>query len=370
MIPEDPNPPTAFTTLRNEQHESASALRSYLAEHPEAASAVYLGDASSTPVERQAQNYQRWAIDALHEDSGQRRANMQTSADWADEQVARQVDGMGVNRFEVGVLTAGGPNGKTMRLQAMNSNDVIAASAELRRLNMAGAEIHIRPKEDGGYSLSLVDDVNLGTLGRMKREGFTPAVVVRTSPDNYQAWMRHGERLNAETSYVVGKALAEKFGADIGGAPAGHMGRLAGTTNRKEQYRTPEGKSPWVVVSEASGAIYEAAPEFLPAMKQKLALELRERYERSHQNRLGAERTFGTLKTIEDFRQDSRYAGDGNRIDFAYAMYARSKGIDRAEVAAAIATRDLKHKAKNYVEYTIRRAEERIRPVRQIGIGI
>jgi len=51
-------------------------------------------------------------------------------------------------------------------------------------------------------------------------------------------------------------------------------------------------------------------------------------------------------------------------------MYARSKGIDRAEVAAAIATRDLKHKAKNYVEYTIRRAEERIRPVRQIGIGI
>ena len=370
MIPEDPNPPTSFTSLRNEQDKSASAPRSDLAEHPEAANAVYPVGVASKPVERQAQNYQRWTMDALHEGIGQRQGNSQTPADWADGQVARQVHGMGINRFEVGVLTAGGPNGKTMRLQAMDLNEVIEASANLRRLNMGGAEIHIRPKEDSGYSLSLVDDISLGTIERMRREGFTPAVVVRTSPHNYQAWMRHGEGLNGETSYVVGKALAEKFGADMGGAPAGHMGRLVGTTNRKEQYRTPEGKFPWVVVNEASGAIYEAAPEFLSGVKQKLALELSERYERSQQNRPGAGSAAGTLKGIEEFRQDARYAGDGNRIDFAYAMYARSKGMDRTEVAAAIATRNLKHKANNYVEYTIRRAEERIRPVRQIGMGI
>ncbi len=49
-------------------------------------------------------------------------------------------------------------------------------------------------------------------------------------------------------------------------------------------------------------------------------------------------------------------------MDFAYAMYARGKGVDRREVAEAIATRDLSHKANNYVEYTIRRADEKIGP--------
>ena len=290
--------------------------------------------------------------------------------EWADMQVAQQIKGMGINRFEVGVLTSDPARGKTMMLKVLDANEVIHRSASFRRLNAAGADIHIRPKEEDGYSLSLVDDVSLATIARMRQEGFRPALVVRTSPDNYQAWMRHGEALNGETSYGVGKALAEKFGADIGAAPAGHMGRLAGTTNRKEQYRTPEGKFPWVVVTDAPGATYEAAPEFLSGVKQKLTLELSQRSERSQQNHHGAELAAGTLKSIEDFRQDTRYAGDGNRVDFAYAMYARAQGVDRAEVAAAIATRDLKHKAKNYVEYTIRRAEKRIRSGHQIGMGI
>ena len=292
------------------------------------------------------------------------------SLEWADMQVAQQVNSMGVNRFEVGVLTSDPVRGKTMMLQVVSPDEVISHSANLRRLNAAGADIHIRPKEESGYSLSLVDDVSLTTIARMKQEGFRPALVVRTSPDNYQAWMRHGEALNGETSYAVGKALAEKFNTDVGAAPAGHMGRLVGTTNRKEQYRTAEGKSPWVVVSEASGAIYEAAPEFLASVKQKLALELSQRHERYRHNHGGLEQAPGTLKSIEDFRQDARYAGDGNRIDFAYAMYARAQGVDRAEVAAAIATRDLKHKARNYVEYTIGRAEDRIRLVRHVGMGI
>ena len=61
---------------------------------------------------------------------------------------------------------------------------------------------------------------------------------------------------------------------------------------------------------------------------------------------------------------------EAQRDPWGAPMYARAKGVDRAEVATAIATRDLKQKAKNYVEYTLRRAEERIRPVWQIGMGI
>ena len=165
MFPDDPHSPTTFTRPQNEQ---PTAL-------------LHMG----------------WAPITREPDVLARSDVWRNSLEWADRQVAQQVDGMGINRFEVGVLTSDPARGKTMMLQVLNSSEVISHSASLRRLNAAGADIHIRPKEEGGYSLSLVDDVSLATIARMRQEGFRPALVVRTSPDNYQAWMRHGEALTA-----------------------------------------------------------------------------------------------------------------------------------------------------------------------------
>ena len=373
MMPENEQyPPTKFTTLRNEQQRSAKVLREFVEQNPKLAVEVYSGREleGKTAAGQAGGRYRQWALDALQEDVGVRASDKSavlSSSDWADMQVARQLDGMGAGRYEVGVLTVNQAKGKQMSLQVLEASEVIHLAAHLRRLNAAGADIHIRPKEAGGYSLSLVDDISESTIARMKQEGYTPAVVVRTSPNNYQAWMRHGEALSGEASYAVGKALAQKFGADVGAAPAGHMGRLVGTTNRKEKYETAEGKFPWVVVTEASGSVYEAAPEFVAEVKRHMAIEANQRYKKYQQQHQGSSGK-GALKSIEDFRQDVRYAGDGNRIDFAYAMYARGKGVDRAEVAAAIATRNLRHKASNYVEYTIRRAEEKIGPAKGMEI--
>ena len=79
---------------------------------------------------------------------------------------------------------------------------------------------------------------------------------------------------------------------------------------------------------------------------------------------VGCVRWLGLGCPSDDFKDEAQ------RDPWGAPMYARAKGVDRAEVATAIATRDLKQKAKNYVEYTLRRAEERIRPVWQIGMGI
>ena len=211
MKPEnEQHPPAKFTTLRNEQQRSARILRQFVEQNPNLAAEVYAGREleQKTAAGSAAGGYRLWALDALQEDilvrTGKGSAAM-TGADWADQQVARQVDGMGTGRFEVGVLTNDPSRGKEMSLRVLEASEVIHQSANLRRLNAAGAEIHIRPKELNGYSLSLVDDVNEGTLARMKNEGFAPAVVIRTSPDNYQAWMRHSEALTGEASYAAGK---------------------------------------------------------------------------------------------------------------------------------------------------------------------
>ena len=113
---------------------------------------------------------------------------------------------------------------------------------------------------------------------------------------------------------------------------------------------------------EANGRPYERAKEFIAGIEQALREGKAAEQKRVQSYRPGstsAEST-GHLKTIDDFRRDPRYRGDSHAVDFAYAMYARARGVDREQVAAAIATRDLSHKAKNYVEYTITRAERKI----------
>ncbi len=72
------------------------------------------------------------------------------------------------------------------------------------------------------------------------------------------------------------------------------------------------------------------------------------------------------LKSIDSFRADPRYGGDGTRIDLAYAIYAASHGATEVEIEAAIRSRDLSHKGgerrqADYVERTIRKALENAR---------
>ena len=223
-----------------------------------------------------------------------------------------------------------------------------------------GGNIYIRPK--GEHQLSLVDDLGRAAVIKMKQSGFTPAVVVETSPGNYQAWLRHPQPLNRELSTATARALAMKFGGDLGAADWRHFGRLAGFTNRKWKYQDAKtGLFPFVRVLEAAGMVYPAADKFVESVRRELE-ERRQRREATMQMAPAKSYTRSMpLKTIDSFRADARYGGDGTRIDLAYSIYALSHGVRTAEVAAAIRSRDLSHKGNerrqgDYVDRTIKKA--------------
>ena len=89
-----------------------------------------------------------------------------------------------------------------------DADKVIKSVRWLRHQNCEGRNIYIRPK--GEHDLSMVDDLTLQAVTAMKEAGYTPAVVVETSPGNYQAWLKHPERLNKEVSTAAARALAEQ----------------------------------------------------------------------------------------------------------------------------------------------------------------
>jgi hypothetical protein len=207
----------------------------------------------------------------------------------------------------------------------------------------------------------MVDDLTKDAVSSMKQKGFNPAVIVETSPGNYQAWLKHPERLDKEVSTAAARALAEEFGGDRGAADWRHFGRLAGFANRKAKYLDAStGLYPFVRLIEAGGGVYPGAEPFLAGVKSDLERRHAEREQlRQRVNALTIRPQ--DLKSIDVFRTDVRYGGDGTRIDLAYAVYALSRGASAAEVGTVIRSRDLSHKGNerrqnDYVERTIKKA--------------
>jgi len=273
--------------------------------------------------------------------------------------VRQQIAAMGSKLFEVGVFrpeTAG--TDASMLLRVWDPDTVLRSVSWLQIQNHDGRHVYVRPK--GEHNLSLVDDLTADAIAAMDRDGFRPALVVETSPFNFQAWLKHPEQLDKQLSTAAARALAERFGGDTGAADWRHFGRLSGFFNTKLRYQDiTTGLYPLVRLIEREGKVYPRADHFLACVRRSVEerIQARERFRaQAITFPIGLQR-----KTIDTFRSDPRYAGDGNRIDLAYAVYALSHGATEAEVSAAIRTRDLskkgaEHRQQDYVERTIRKA--------------
>lgn len=271
--------------------------------------------------------------------------------------VAAQVDAMGCATFEVGVFNA--ENGK-MLTKVWDRETVLKSVGYLKYQNMQGNHIYIRPS--GAHNLTLVDDLSADKIEQMKKAGHSPALVVETSPNNFQVWLKHHETLPTHLSTKVSKQIASLYGGDPGSADWRHYGRLAGFTNCKKKYQQQNGLYPFVVLREASGKQYDNAPAFVRQVQARHEAEQQAEKERRAQ--------FANIplpnkasKSINDFRNDPRYAGDYHRAELGYATYAVSRGISEREVVAAIMTRDLSHKGgverqTEYAERTVKKAIE------------
>lgn len=162
----------------------------------------------------------------------------------------RQIDGMGCNAYEIGIRDRQG----RMMTRSWSNQEILTNLAWLKRENAKGADIYIRPSGQENQGIVLIDDLSRGQVDRMKTAGLEPAVLVETSPQNLQAWVRVSETpLRPDVATTISQALARKFEGDPNSADWRHYGRLAGFTNQKPMHTTENGLHPWVLCHEASG---------------------------------------------------------------------------------------------------------------------
>ncbi len=176
----------------------------------------------------------------------------------------------------------------------------------------------------------------------MKRAGFAPAVVVETSPANFQAWLKHPEKLSKEIGTAAARALARRFGGDPGAADWRHFGRLSGFTNKKPAYRDPAtGLHPFVKLIEDDGGTYTEAHRFLSESNPGSI----KRSEGNESERFGEGQNHRMLRP--DCGPSTHFAGTPVMAATARGSISRTPSTpSRAEsakstIAAAIRSRDL-----------------------------
>lgn len=164
--------------------------------------------------------------------------------------IGRQLKAMGCERFDIGVRDA--TTGQMMNRE-WSAAEVLQNTPWLKRMNAQGNDVYIRPAEQERHGLVLVDDLSEFDLDDMKAEGREPALVVETSPKNYQAWVKVADAAGGELRGQIARTLASEYDADPASADSRHYGRLAGFTNRKDKHTTRAGYQPWVLLRESKG---------------------------------------------------------------------------------------------------------------------
>jgi len=197
----------------------------------------------------------------------------------------------------------------------------------------------------------------------MTAAGFQPALVVETSPRNFQVWLNHGRTLDQKMSSSTAKELAKRFRGDLSSADWRHFGRLAGFTNQKPERLLRNGFAPYVRLRRCEGRIYDAAREFLGEVK---SLAMKADDQRATRTNHLSTLNPNPIRPISEFHGEPRYHSDLHRADMAWALHAASQGLSEQEIRDEILqARDLSKKGRigRQVDYAERTANKALRTV-------
>lgn len=286
----------------------------------------------------------------------------------AGEQIGQFVRAIGAEQWQVMISTPDIKSGKVER-QTWTAEQLLEPKnvrwMQQRNANKGG--IYVRPMD---RRITLLDDLHVDQIRRLKDLNFAPAVVLETSANNYQAWIRilppDSPEPSREAATQVSRSLTKSFGGDPAAVGAERFGRLPGFVNRKPKHDR-QGKGPWVTLREAAGAVAAAGRSLLARIE--VALQKATERQRSSQVqkqlvRLEREAitTGGADSLVQAGLQISMMeTNDQSVADFRACGFALKHGSHPDDVADALLRHspdiEERHPATDdYIERTVRKA--------------
>lgn len=267
--------------------------------------------------------------------------------------VKRQSQAYQVPELTIGVKAQAG-----MILRNFTQAQLNNSIGWLKSQNTRGAAIYIRPGDRlQTHPWLFVDDLDLITIEEMTEAGHIPALVIETSPKNHQVWLKASHDLDAKNRTLANKRLAKLYGGDLASADGEHFGRLAGFTNRKPDYWTPQG-FPFVKLLSSKSV----------SLSQEITHDLIKPEPQSQLNIVSATAlpqtgTFAQIWAMEYHKAKARWPHpDSSIIDYRAAQTALAQGMNPNMVIQELlkTTPDLKSRGHSnpeaYAKRTVAKA--------------
>lgn len=286
--------------------------------------------------------------------------------------VRRMLNGLGSHDFEVRIVDSS----KKLNAQARHySAEQLAEPktlAFLRSKNAQGLDIYMRPKNPDKSGLVLVDDLNKAQLYELEQAGLKPAVVVQTSEQNYQGWIRiNGNGFNREEHAGITCFINETVGGDPASTDQEHFGRLVGFTNRKPIRVNDIGLPPYVRLESHDGRqaingpwlleeVRKSIDEAILSKKAKKAESIAEQLETKPIKPLENGWLLENRRLIEQAMIDKGITPDQSTVDFRLAMKISRAGISIEDAMGAfereLPNLDRKSDPVDYIRRTVVKA--------------
>ncbi len=254
---------------------------------------------------------------------------------------------------------------------------LVQRTPEMLRLQRRGENLYYTPLSEAKHHI-LIDDMNREKLDHLIADGYRPAVVLESSPGNYQAILTV-PKLGTPHDKDVGNRLSDALNREYGDpklSGAIHPHRAPGFENRKPKHRRADGSYPEVRLLKAEcrecaktlALSREIDAEYQRQAEQRAA----EKAQKRPQERLEAHSPTqipesASEAAVEAYRR--HYAdilkrqgqpGDLSRVDSMIAVRMRVTGHSQVDIEAAVyrcaSTIRIQSEGRNWADYAARTA--------------
>jgi hypothetical protein len=295
------------------------------------------------------------------------------------KQFERYAQAVGAERFRVTIIKMREDGSKQTFIldkkdgvtRGFTPQEIAQRMPEMQRLQRRGENLYYTPLSDKKHHI-LIDDMNQEKLERLIRDGYQPAVVLESSPGNYQAIITL-PRLGTAHDKDVGNRLSDALNREYGDpklSGAIHPHRAPGFENRKPKHQREDGSYPEVRLLKAEARECTKALELsrqIDAEYQRQAALKAQQPERSRA-KPALELAAASGSAIDAYQRQrrdvlKRQRGgevDLSRVDSMIAVRMRVTGHDQAAIEGAIrecapATRQ-KDEGRDWNDYAQRTA--------------
>ena len=224
--------------------------------------------------------------------------------------------------------------------RGFSPDELEAHMPEMLRFQRRGENIYYTPLSDDRHHI-LIDDMTRDSLKCLQEDGFRPAVILESSPGNYQCLLTI-PKLGTEHDRDVGNRITERLNREYGDKKLCgciHPHRAPGFENRKPKHRREDGGYPQVKL------LFAERRECGKALA--LARRIDREYAEAAEKRQAERRTFqmpnfrpgdptaAYYAHLENIRRHLTIE-DYSRVDAMIALRFRSNGHSRESVEETI----------------------------------